>query len=206
MDVVIPVYNGAATVESALASIQEQTVRDIRMIVVNDGSTDASRTIIERMAQADGRILLLNRENGGIVDALNDGLARCTAEIVARQDADDLAVPDRFEKQLAWLRSRPGCNAVAGAIIHIDEHGRELGPKMTFDPPEIADPLRYPQKEPYLSHPFLMMRRAQQRSRSAAIGMSTTPRTPTCTGASRNLANSQTWTTCSVTTASTARA
>ena len=160
VDVVIPVFNGAATIESALASIQAQSVRDIRMIVVNDGSTDASGSIVERMAAADGRILLVNRENGGIVDALNDGLGRCTAEIVARHDADDLALPDRFEKQLAWLRDHAECIAVAGAIIHIDERGRELGPTMRFDPPEIADPLRYPQKEPYLMHPFLMMRRA----------------------------------------------
>ena len=160
VDVVIPVYNGAATIESALASIQAQTVRDIRIIVVNDGSTDASRSIVERMAAEDGRILLVNRENGGIVDALNDGLARCTAEMVARHDADDLAAPDRFEKQLAWLRDHPGYNAVAGAIIHIDEGGRELSPATTPPAPDTADPLRYPQREPYLVHPFLMVRRA----------------------------------------------
>ena len=160
IDVVIPVFNGAETVESAVASIQAQTVRDIRIIVVNDGSTDGTRAIVERLAAADGRIVLINRSNGGIVDALNAGLAACTADLVARHDADDLAVPDRFEKQLAWLQGHPECSAVSGSVIHIDEAGRELGPLTGPDSPDRADPLAYPQQEPYLIHPFLMMRRA----------------------------------------------
>ena len=160
IDVVIPVYNGAATVESAIASIQAQTVRDLRIIVVNDGSTDASKAILERMASADGRIVLLNKLNGGIVDALNDGLEACTAELVARHDADDLAVPDRFERQLGWMQTHSDCSAVSGAVIHVNEAGLELGPKEVPDDPAMADALLYPQKEPYLIHPFLMVRRA----------------------------------------------
>jgi GT2 family glycosyltransferase len=160
IDVVIPVFNGAETVKSAIASIQAQTLRDIRIIVVNDGSTDGTQAIVERLAAEDGRVVLLNRPNGGIVDALNAGLAACTADLIARHDADDLAVPDRFEKQREWLRSHPECSAVSGAVIHIDEAGRELGPKVELSSPDIADPTAYPQQEPYLIHPFLMMRRA----------------------------------------------
>ena len=160
IDVVIPVFNGAETVESAVASIQAQTLRDIRIIVVNDGSTDDTQAIVERLAAADGRVVPVRRPNGGIVDALNAGLATCTADLVARHDADDLAVPDRFEKQLEWLRSHPECSAVSGSVIHIDEAGRELGPQTGPESPDRADPLAYPQQEPYLIHPFLMMRRA----------------------------------------------
>lgn len=160
IDVVIPVFNGARTVESAVASIQAQTLRDIRIIVVNDGSTDATQAIMERMAAADDRIVLLNRPNGGIVDALNAGLAVCTADLIARHDADDLALPDRFERQSDWLRDHPACCAVSGTVIHIDEAGRELGPQSAPMSPDLADPTSYPQQEPYLIHPFLMMRRA----------------------------------------------
>jgi len=160
IDVVIPVFNGAKTVESAVATIQAQTLRDIRIIVVNDGSTDGTQAIMERLAASDGRILLINRPNGGIVDALNAGLAACTAGLIARHDADDLAVPGRFQRQFDWLRGNPSCNAVSGSVIHIDEAGRELGPQVTLSPPELADPTTYPQLEPYLIHPFLMMRRA----------------------------------------------
>lgn len=160
IDVVIPVFNGAKTVESAVTTIQAQTLRDIRIIVVNDGSTDGTQAIMERLAASDGRILLINRPNGGIVDALNAGLAACTADLIARHDADDLAVPGRFQQQFDWLRRHPACSAVSGSVIQIDEAGRELGPKVTLSPPELADPTTYPQLEPYLIHPFLMMRRA----------------------------------------------
>jgi len=102
----------------------------------------------------------IRRPNGGIVDALNAGLAACTADLVARHDADDLAVPDRFEKQREWLRSHPGCSAVSGSIVEIDAAGRELGPQISPRSPDLADPKHYPQLEPYLVHPFLMMRRA----------------------------------------------
>ena len=76
--------------------------------------------------------------------------------------------PCRTGSRNNWLgcATTQSCNAVAGAIIHIDEHGRELGPKTVFDPPSTADLHRYPQKEPYLVHPFLMMRR----SAVAAVG------------------------------------
>jgi len=160
IDVVIPVFNGAKTVESAVTTIQAQTLRDIRIIVVNDGSTDGTQAIMERLAASDGRILLINRPNGGIVDALNAGLAACTADLIARHDADDLAVPGRFQQQFDWLHRHPACSAVSGSVIQIDEAGRELGPKVTLSPPELADPTTYPQLEPYLIHPFLMMRRA----------------------------------------------
>jgi len=160
IDVVIPVFNGAETVESAVASIQAQTLRDIRIIVVNDGSTDGTQAIVERLAAEDGRVVPIRRANGGIVDALNAGLAACTADLIARHDADDLAVPDRFEKQLAWMRSHPECSAVSGSIIEIDAAGRELGPQVSPRSPDLADPKHYPQMEPYLVHPFLMMRRA----------------------------------------------
>ena len=159
LDVVIPVYNGERTVESAIVSIQSQTVRDIRIIVINDGSTDATKQIVERLARTDDRLVPLNRENAGIVDALNAGLAACRAHIVARHDSDDLASFDRFEKQLAFLSEHPDCVAVSGAARHIDEAGQALGEIVRLPSPDLANPNSYPQREPYLLHPFLMMRR-----------------------------------------------
>ena len=159
IDVVIPVFNGAGTVESAIGSIQAQTLADIRIIVVDDGSTDDTAALVARMAGVDRRIVLLRRANGGIVDALNAGLAACTAPLVARHDADDLAAPDRFERQAAFLRANPGVSAVSGAVRHIDENGRVLGSVLQLASPDLADLGLFPQREPYLMHPFLMMRR-----------------------------------------------
>lgn len=160
VDVIVPVYNSEDTVESAIASIQAQTIRSIRIIIVNDGSTDGTRRIVERLAGGDERILLIDQENAGIVDALNVGLAACSAPLVARHDSDDLAYPDRFEKQLAYLNEHPDCVAVSGAARHIDEAGQALGELVDLPSPDLADPHAYPQREPYLLHPFLMMRRA----------------------------------------------
>lgn len=159
VDVVIPAYNGARTIESAIASIQAQTVRDIRIIVVNDGSTDRTGALVADLARNDDRIVQIDQRNGGIVDALNAGLAACNAEFIARHDADDLATPDRFDRQLDYLHRHPDCVAVSGAVRHIDTDGGLIAAYKLSPPAELADATRYPQREPYLPHPFLMARR-----------------------------------------------
>lgn len=158
-DVLIPIYNGAATLESAVASIQAQTVRAIRIILIDDGSTDESGAIARRLAASDSRIMLIEQPNRGIVEALNTGLTACTAEFVARHDADDLAYPGRFAMQLEYLRKHPDCPAVGGAVDHLDNDGRLLR-NFRYPDPGLADLDSYPQCEPYLPHSFLMARRS----------------------------------------------
>src|ERR1700742_1126690 len=123
VDVLIPVYNGVRYVRSALESIQAQTVSDIRIHVVDDGSTDGTAEVLAEMAAQDPRLRIHTKANGGIVDALNTGLAFCTAEFVARHDADDIAYPDRLERQIAYLRQHPDCVALSGAARHVDQDG-----------------------------------------------------------------------------------
>lgn len=160
IDVLIPVFNSARTVRSAIESIQRQTVRDIRIVVVNDGSTDTTADMVAAMAREDGRIELFDRPNGGIVDALNFGLAQCRAEFVARHDGDDLALPDRFAKQVGFLRANPGSVAVGGWARHIDADGQPLNHIVKIRSPDTADPTWAPTTEPYIIHPFLMARTA----------------------------------------------
>jgi glycosyltransferase involved in cell wall biosynthesis len=160
VEVVIPVYNGARTIKSAIESIRQQTVRDIRIIVVNDGSSDATATILERLAAEDDRLVVVQQTNSGVVDAMNAGIAAGCSPIIARHDADDIAVPDRLAKQLAYLYSHPECVAVSGAVHHMGENGRILGPPWQPPSPDYADPARYPVREPCLLDPVLMMRRA----------------------------------------------
>lgn len=160
IDVVIPVHNGERTIKSAVGSIQAQTVQDIRIIIVDDGSTDDTVVLVGQMSAADSRIELLQQANAGIVDALNAGLAACTAPLVARHDADDLAAPDRFARQAGFLAENPSVVAVSGAVRHMDEDGRVYGSVLHMGPPDEADVSLFPQREPYLMHPFLMMRRA----------------------------------------------
>jgi glycosyltransferase involved in cell wall biosynthesis len=160
IDVLIPVFNAAPTIGSAIESILAQTVKDIRLIVIDDGSTDATPDILARFARRDPRIVIITRPNGGIVDALNAGLAHCSAEFVARHDADDIAYPNRFEVQLAYLDADPDCIAVSSFARQVDERGRPNGALATFPPPATSDPSWIPCREPYLLHPFLMVRRS----------------------------------------------
>jgi glycosyltransferase involved in cell wall biosynthesis len=160
IDVVIPAFNAGKTIQSAVGSIQKQTVSAIRIIVVDDGSTDGTSAILREIAAVDPRLLIVTQPNGGIVCARNAGLAQCQAEFVAWLDADDLAYPDRLEMQMAYLRAHPECVAASGATRHVDEDGRSLGMISRCNPPEAADPWWMPAIEPYLVQPFLMVRRS----------------------------------------------
>jgi glycosyltransferase involved in cell wall biosynthesis len=159
VDVLIPAYNAAETIHSAIESIQRQTLFDIRIHVVDDGSTDGTAACLANMASTDARIVIHTKANGGIVDALNHGLEYCTAEFVARHDADDLADPTRLAVQCAYLKLHTDIVAVGAAVRHIGPGGESLGTVGRLPPPELADPWALPAREPYLIHPFLTVRR-----------------------------------------------
>ena len=159
VDVVMPARNAASTIRSAIESIQHQTITDWRLIVIDDGSTDATHSILSSMAERDDRILILQGPQQGVVGALNLGLERCRAPFVARQDSDDIAYPKRLERQLATLTSDPGCVALGCDLRHIDKHGVPTGSWARFRDPEIAKPNWVPAFEPYIAGPVFMARR-----------------------------------------------
>lgn len=159
VDVLLPVYNGADTIEESIESLLAQTHANLRILVVDDGSTDATPEILAKLAARDNRVVPITTPNGGIVEALNLGLSRTTADFVARQDADDISFPDRIEKQLAEMARNPDVVALSGACIHIDQDGTETGTRYKPVNPDHADYTAYPSREPYLLHPFLMVRR-----------------------------------------------
>ena len=126
ISVLMPVYNGAKYLAVAIQSVCAQTFRDFEFIAVDDGSTDHSLQILQQCAQADSRLKIVSRPNTGIVGALNDGLAAARGEFVARMDADDIALPTRFEKQLAAMRLDHACVALGSAVLFTDPEGRPL--------------------------------------------------------------------------------
>ena len=160
IDVLLPVFNAASTLDTSLNSIAEQTMDNFRVLAIDDGSTDTSPEILAKWAARDRRFYIVRRSNGGIVNALNTGLDRSTACYIARMDADDVSLPRRFEAQLAYLRSTPGCVAVGCGIVHIDMHNRPLYGLPSPGPPGDADADWLPAREPYIVHPFLMARRS----------------------------------------------
>lgn len=160
IDVLLPVYNAANTLDTSLQSIAEQTMDNFRVLAIDDGSTDTSPDILAKWAARDRRFYIVRRSNGGIVDALNTGLDLSAACYIARMDADDISLPGRFEAQLAYLRSTPGCVAVGCGILHIDTAGQPLPGLPVPGAPGDADADWLPAREPYIVHPFLMVRRS----------------------------------------------
>ena len=159
VDVLIPAFNAERTVVNAVRSILAQTITELRVIVVDDGSTDRTAALLAEMAVHDDRLMILTTGNQGIVRALNHGLTFTTAAFVARHDADDLAFPERLERQLEFMRSHPECVAVGANAHHIDIAGRRIGYLTRFTEDVVNDPYNSPSIEPYLLHPFLMARR-----------------------------------------------
>jgi hypothetical protein len=126
VSVLLPVYNGRAHLREAVDSVLAQTFRDFELVIVDDGSTDASREVVESYADARIRLLAHDR-NRGLPAALNTGLAAARGALVARQDQDDWSDPRRLERQVAWMRAHPDV-ALLGTRAHaIDGAGRATG-------------------------------------------------------------------------------
>lgn len=126
VSVIMPVYNAEKYLVQAVASIIDQTSVDWELICVNDGSSDSSGRILEWFAEHDHRIRVIHQANMGIVAALNGGCAVAQAPLICRMDADDIALPDRVERQSQFMRRHPTCTVVGGAIVQIDADGDPL--------------------------------------------------------------------------------
>lgn len=155
VSVIMPVHNAEGYLAEAVASILDQTFTDLEFIIVNDGSSDGSEAVIRSFA--DPRIKLISQTNQGISGALNSGLAVARGEFIARQDADDISLPQRLAKQVAFLRAHPKVgllgtwttivsedNAPVGAMEHPTEDAH-LRFAVLFDTP--------------FAHPTVMFRR-----------------------------------------------
>ena len=105
VSVLLPVYNAQDYLKQSIDSILGQTLTDFELIIVNDGSTDGSKAIID--SYSDPRIIVIDQSNAGLPVSLNRAIARAKGKYLARQDADDVSEPTRFEKQVAFLEARP---------------------------------------------------------------------------------------------------
>ena len=164
ISVLIPAFNAARTLGDALQSVQRQSEKDWECVIVDDGSSDRSAQIAAEFARADSRIRLVERAHGGIVTALQAGLAVCRAPLIARFDADDLMSRRRLELQRVALEGDPGLTAV-GCHVRLfpraDLRERRLGYERwlgSMNSPEEVE--REAFIECPIAHPTLFMRRA----------------------------------------------
>jgi glycosyltransferase involved in cell wall biosynthesis len=126
ISVVMPVHNAQRFVARAVESVLAQTLRDFELIIVDDGSTDATPQLLERYAR-DSRVVLRSLRKSGISAAMNHGLAVARAPLVARMDADDEMLPERLAVQREFLLDHPELGGCASFYHLIDEHGDVLG-------------------------------------------------------------------------------
>ena len=116
VSIVLPVYNAAATLTECIESIRAQNLQHFEVIVIDDGSVDASQSILRCWAEADKRVVLLRQEHLGIVAALNHGMQQARAPFIARMDADDVMHPARLQMQYEALSRDPGLDLVAAQV------------------------------------------------------------------------------------------
>lgn len=158
VSVLMSAHNAEQHLSAAVDSILDQSFREFEFIIVNDGSSDQTSEILNRFAAADGRIKLIEQENCGLTASLNIGLKRCEGEYIARMDADDIAMRNRFEEQVAFMNSNSDCVAVGSGIQLIDSDGDILGEQF---PPETKDEIESALMQGCgaVPHPTAMIRR-----------------------------------------------
>lgn len=125
ISVVMSVYNGGGFLRSSIDSILNQTFKDFEFIIINDGSTDGSRKVIE--SYKDPRIRLYNQSNKGLVYSLNKGCELARANLIARMDADDISMPSRLEKQVKLMSMNKDLVLVGGFFAYINNEGDITG-------------------------------------------------------------------------------
>lgn len=122
VSIVIPAYNGAATIDETLRSVRSQTYATLEIIVVDDGSRDHTAAIVRAHAAVDARIRLIETQNGGVAAARNRGWQESQSDLIAFVDADDLWAPDKIMRQLEALDAGgPKCGLVYCWSAKIDE-------------------------------------------------------------------------------------
>jgi cellulose synthase/poly-beta-1,6-N-acetylglucosamine synthase-like glycosyltransferase len=152
----MPVRNGGDYLARAVDSILTQTFADFEFVIVDDGSTDATPERLRRYQAADSRIRVLSQNQAGLVASLNRGCAHAGAEYIARMDADDIAFPERFARQVEFLDRHPEVALVGSAVVRIDAAGRELTRNVC--PTSHAEIVAALRRYTCFTHPSVMLR------------------------------------------------
>ncbi|MDO8793105.1 MAG: glycosyltransferase [Vicinamibacterales bacterium] len=152
--VVLPVFNGEVHIGDAVRSVLAQTFTDFQLLVIDDGSTDGTARILSSFSDPRLRVIQLAGHQG-LVPALNRGIRESTSLLIARMDADDVCLPRRFERQVAFLETHPDVDICGSWTRHVGE--RRGVRRLPVDPEHIRARMFLGGA---LDHPAIMMRRA----------------------------------------------
>jgi glycosyltransferase involved in cell wall biosynthesis len=140
ISVVMPVYNAAPYLTESTESILNQTYEDFEFIIVNDGSTDDTASILAKYEKSDARIRVYHQENQGTVAARNRGCHLACGKYIATMDADDVSLPRRFERQLEYFETHPQIGILGTWVYTVNQNG---SPRGTWCPPTNAKMLQW---------------------------------------------------------------
>jgi GT2 family glycosyltransferase len=156
VSVVMPVHNGGEYLARAIESILSQTMGDFELVIVNDGSTDATAATLQAYQSRDRRVRVHHEARAGLVASLNRGCRDARARYIARMDADDVAFPDRLARQAEFLDQHPRVAVIGSAVVRIDGAGREL--KRSVSPTSHADIIAALKAYTPFTHPTVTFR------------------------------------------------
>lgn len=158
ISVAMSVYNNAPFLKEAIDSILAQSFGDFEFLILNDGSSDGSGAIIDDYARRDSRVRAIHQENRGLIAALNRLIEEARAPLIARMDGDDISLPERFARQLAFLEEHPDHGVVGTWTQNITESGAYM-PRGCEDQPTSHEALLDSlEAGPVLCHPSVLMR------------------------------------------------
>lgn len=158
--VLMGVHNDETHLAGAISSILWQTEREFVFVIIDDASTDGTAKILDELSSRDARITVCRNESRlGLTASLNRGLAHCHTPYVARMDSDDLALPQRLARQLAYMEAHPEMAAAGSHVLQFDEDNPESAPWEWHVP---TSPVRIRHRTltegPQLSHPAAIVR------------------------------------------------
>lgn len=156
VSVIMPVYNGQEFLRETMDSVLNQTFTDFEFIIINDASKDSTEEIIK--SYEDDRIVYLkNEQNLGVAGALNRGLENAKGEYVARIDADDIAMPERFQKQVEFMDKHPDVGVCGSHIRIFEQDGAERDFKYSELDAELRVDMLF---NSAFAHPAVMLRKS----------------------------------------------
>ena len=156
ISVILPVYNGEKYLKEAIESILNQTYTNFEFIIIDDGSKDSSLEIIKEYEKEDERIVVVSRENKGLIATLNEGIEKAKGKYIARMDQDDISLPNRFEEQLKFLEKNPEIGVCGTWVEVFGENRNSTLWKMPIKDEELRPRLLF---SVTFAHPSVMMRK-----------------------------------------------
>lgn len=160
ISILLPAYNGEKYLSQAIESVLQQTFKNFKVYLINDGSTDNTLKIMKKFAQQDHRVIIITHDNIGMGASLNKALELVDTEWIARMDADDIMEPIRLERQIDFIKQHPEIAVASSFVSYIDANNKVIGKSTSeFTNKEKVDEYLSKNKLIGFSHPAVLFKK-----------------------------------------------